>query len=40
MVKGLGYLDHVNGAARARLNQKYGGETGDRFKHILMSYVR
>ena len=39
MVKGLGYSDHAYEAAKARLDQKYGGNR-PQFKPISMSYVR
>ena len=31
---GLGYLDHANKAAKARLNQKYGGNRWQVQAHI------
>ena len=34
MVKGLGYLDHANEAAKVRLNQKYGGKRRQVQSHI------
>ena len=34
MVKGLGYSDHVYEAAKARLNQKYGGNRQQVQAHI------
>ena len=35
-VIGLGYLDHANEAAKARLNQKYGGNRRQVQAHIKM----